>query len=374
MEKDALLGELARAALTPIPGTKPLFIRHRSPQELATVQHTVNSAGGLKPKVEGFLHRAADKVFTPRVAGAMKGLASVGVNNPEIIPMQAAPIPGLTPAYLAGKRGLERLIEKVLPVAKHAFATSQYSYPLNPIIESQASHQPGFLAPNLQSVTQKKKQAAGAPTRGNFYMSSDLPAVNPPDLGRVIQKRSGASGMDEPNQGVDKVGDLDLAFDPAPTSKKTKVSGLGLQRFAKKNLSGIGEGVLIAGAAGGYALKKGLDAQKASKEKDGDMLPDYVTYNAGDFKKSKYSMPVEEMSKFVTELREKMAAGAGGIMGVSPTLGGAPQAAKSVGAPKMSGPGPSIAQQTKPKGPHFGSGIAGAFKGSIGGRGPQDLS
>jgi hypothetical protein len=214
---------------------------------------------------------------------------------------------------------------------KSAFATSQYSGALNPSIPSQASPQPGFLAPNLGSVTQKKKQAAGAPTRGNFMMASDIPSFNPPNLQSPIQKRSGASGMDEPNQGVDKVGDLDLAFDPAPTAKK-------------------------------------------SKEKDGDMLPDYVTYNQGDFKKSKYSMPVEEMAKFVTELREKMAAGAGGIMGVSPTLGGAPQAAKSVGAPKLSGPGPSIAQQTKPKGPHFGSGIAGAFKGSIGGRGPQDLS
>jgi len=315
MEKDALIERLVRLGATDVPNTPRLLMRKRSPDELAGLQHGVENAfGKLQGPAQAAVDRAADKTFTPRIAGALKSVASVGIKNPEIIPMQGVPIPGLTPAYLAGKRGLEKLIDKVAPIAKHAFTTSQYSYPLNPSIPSQASSAPGFLAPNLQSVVQKRKQAAGAPTRGNFMMASDIPSFAAPDLQSPIQKRS----------------DLDLAFDPAPVAKK-------------------------------------------SKEKDGDMLPDYVTYNQSDFKKSKYSMPVEEMAKFVATLREKMGA-AGGIMGVSPTLGGAPSAAKSVGAPKLSGPGPSIAQIAKPKGPHFGSGIAGAFKGSIGGRAPQDLT
>jgi hypothetical protein len=442
MEKDALLGEVARllASDVTLPGGKEtprLLMRKRSPGELASIQHTVNSAGGLKPKIEGVLHRAADKTFTPRVAGALKSVASLGVQHPEIIPMQAAPIPGLTPAYLAGKRGLEKLIERVSPVPKIAFAVSQYSYPLNPSIPSQASSAPGFLAPNLQSAVQKRKQAvskewvsdavfnaarhgaspkrledfageqlahsskkllkghlmqrflgravpqevkrtagnravaglaglsaaavkqaAGAPTRGNFYMSSDIPSFNPPDLKSPIQKRSGFDGKDQPNEGLQKMSDGTnrLSGLDEPNQPVNKVGG-----FKRE-----GDAVIETD-------KKGKSLGKGNVlEKDSDMLPDYVTYNQGDFKRSKYAMPTEEMAAFVAQL--KLAASGNSIMGVSPTLGGATSVAKAVGAPKLSGPGPSIAQQVKPKGPHFGTGIAGAFKGSIGGRAPQDLS
>jgi hypothetical protein len=352
MEKNALLERLVRLAATDVPNTPRLLMRQRSPQELAALQHGVETLGGLKPKVEGALHGAADKLFTSPVAGPMKKLISVGTKHPEIIPMQGVPVPGLTPAYLALKGGAEKLLDKVAPlpssaapaashgVLKAAFAVSQYSGPLNPSIPSQASHLPGFLAPNLQSAVQKRKQAAGAPTRGNFMMASDIPSFNPPNLQSPIQKRSGFDGKDQPNEGLQKMSD------------------------GTNRLSGLDEPNQPVNKVGDFESKKKL-------EKDSDMLPDYVTYNQGDFKRSKYAMSTQGMASFVEKLRKIAAANS--IMGVSPTLSGATSVAKSVGAPKLSGPGPSIAQQVKPKGPHFGSGIAGAFKGSIGGRTPQKL-
>ena len=567
MNKDALLGELARAALSDIPGTPRLLMRSRSPQELGALQHNINSLGGLKYKAEDAVHGLADKVFTPRVSGAVKSVASMGIRNPEIIPMQGLPIPGLTPAYLAAKRGLEKGIEKISPVYKDkaAFAVSQYSGPLNPSIPSQASSAPGFLAPNLQSPVQKRKQAvseewvknivgtakapldrlehfaktmnnldsqrwmkkwqraahadrlhedrlaagvirpstqdlgkgggwikgvrdtkkeevrkakyvagegvargrmasgdwdkqaAGAPTRGNFYMSSDIPSFNPPDLKSVIQKRSEFDGKSQPNEGEQKMAD------------------------GVNHLSGLDEPNRAVNKLGDFEKKPKKSSFATALEKDSDFLPDYVTYNQGDFKKSKYALSLQGMATFVEQLRkvavssawvkkmvqgaeasperlkdfasksaiqgkknsdkakylvQEVARGSGGppgiaynkervgnlvrarmrrytgalaaaertgtpvedivkrpptrpgdavlfgkkaasgnsIMGVSPTLSGATNVAKAVGAPKLSGPGPSIAQQVKPKGPHFGTGIAGAFKGSIGGRAPQDLS
>lgn len=414
MNKDALLGELARAALSDIPGTPRLLMRSRSPQELGALQHNINSLGGLKYKAEDAVHGLADKVFTPRVSGAVKSVASMGIRNPEIIPMQGLPIPGLTPAYLAAKRGLEKGIEKISPVYKGktamdaslmgslqsaagagaklrlkkapgqflaktfneqakkapiqvmsdpfkaAFAVSQYSTPLNPSIPSQASYQPAFRAPSLQKAIQK--QAAGAPTRGNFMMASDIPSFNPPDLKSPIQKRSEFDGKNQPNEGEQKMAD-----------GVSKTTGLIEPNQAVNKLGNFkleGDAIIEVDKKG-KSLGKGNVMGKL--EKSSDMLPDFVTYSQGDFKKSKYSMSLEGMAMFVEQLR-KVAASGNSIMGVSPTLSGATNVAKAVGAPKLSGPGPSIAQQVKPKGPHFGTGIAGAFKGSIGGRAPQDLS
>lgn len=80
---------------------------------------------------------------------------------------------------------------------KLAFTTSQYSTPLNPVIESGASYQPGFRAPQLRRGIQKnsgettmpvEKTSASAPTRGNFMMASDLPAFRAPQLRVGVQK------------------------------------------------------------------------------------------------------------------------------------------------------------------------------------------
>lgn len=80
-------------------------------------------------------------------------------------------------------------------------------------------------------------------------------------------------------------------------------------------------------------------------QKDADLLPDGATYNAGDFK------PVNILKKKVAAL----------------TPAGRLAHSRGVGSLKMTAPGPSIAEVAKPKGKGFGSGIAGAYKGSIGG-------
>ena len=133
------------------------------------------------------------------------------------------------------------------------------------------------------------------------------------------------------------------------------------------------------------------------------MLSDYVTYNAGDFKRSKYAMSTEAMGELVKGLLKEAdvspaVAWNGGTGNPhrmasdipafrAPRLDRAIQkegsissaqsqlsTSQHVGAPKASAPpGPSIAQIAKPKGAHFGSGIAGAHKGSIGGTAPVGL-
>lgn len=168
---------------------------------------------------------------------------------------------GLTSAKL-GAAFIDGFGEELL---KLAFATSTYSAPLNPIIESGASKLPGFKAPQLRAALQKS--AEGAPTRGGFAMASDVPAFKGPNLRTGIQK-------------------------------------------------------------------------------DGDMLPDGVTYNASDFKRVKFTKR--------------------GAAALTP-MGRLAQT-KAVGMPKVTAPpGPSIAEIAKPKGPGFGSGISGAYKGTIGG-------
>jgi hypothetical protein len=93
------------------------------------------------------------------------------------------------------------------------------------------------------------------------------------------------------------------------------------------------------------ALKK--NNEEPEKEKNSDALPNFVTYSPGDFKRSKYA-----------GLKHAVA-------GLTP----ASQLEKStsIGAPKVSAPpGPSIADQVKPRGKAFGIGMPGAFKGTIG--------
>jgi hypothetical protein len=166
-------------------------------------------------------------------------------------------------------------------------------------------------APALRAELEAKKTAASAPTRGNFMMASDLPSFQMPRLDQAIQKRSELL----PDVNID----------------------------------------------GGRA-----------KDKSADALPDGVTFSASDFKKSKYAMSPSELSEYVAYLLEKNAA----MMGAGTSPMAAMGAAKKVGLPGMSLPtpqGPSIANIAKPKGAGFGSGIAGAFKGSIGGTTPVDL-
>lgn len=170
------------------------------------------------------------------------------------------------------------------------------------------------------------KEGAGAPTRGGFMMASDIPAFRPPRLDQAIQKNSG----DAPPQDNPKL----LTSDKY--AMRVKLEGDALIEVDAKGKS-LGKGPL--------------------KEKGADMLPDGVTFNSGDFKRSKYAMSIATMGALVDLMKT------GGV-GITP----AGQLAKtqSVGAPKVTAPpGPSIADIAKPKGAKFGIGIPGAFKTKI---------
>ena len=157
MEKAALIERLVRLAATPIKGTPKGLMNLRTPEQLGHLQQAVG--GAIKGVTEPVKARVGKVLSKLPGGGVLQRGANAVIDNPEILPMQA--IPGstlLTPGYLKAKRGLEGLIDRVAPT-KTAFATSQYSGPLNPDIRSGASVLPPFKAPNLRSALQKNSGA-----------------------------------------------------------------------------------------------------------------------------------------------------------------------------------------------------------------------
>jgi hypothetical protein len=198
---------------------------------------------------------------------------------------------GLYKEYI-NAHAMQRFNKSEAKKEKQAFSTNAFSGPMNPNIQSGASIIPPFKQPSLRAPVEKTakryklegdavievgsdgkslgkgpvKMAAGAPTRGNFMMASDVPPFKVPSL-------------------------------------------------------------------------------RAPVEKNSEMFPEYMPYSPGDFKPAKLTSKTAQSPIFQAAAR-----------------------AKTVGTPKVSAPpGPSIADIAKPKGPGMGTGIAGAFKGSIGG-------
>ena len=121
MKKSALLERLVRLAATDVPHTPRLLMRHRSPEELAALQHGVEGAfKKIEEPAKQKMHALIDKVPHPKVQKVLKGGADMMIENPEMIPMQAVPIPGVSLGYLAAKKGLERGLDKLAPMPKVA--------------------------------------------------------------------------------------------------------------------------------------------------------------------------------------------------------------------------------------------------------------
>ena len=123
LEKVALLERLVRLGATDIPHTPHMLMRHRSPGELATLQHGVE--GSWNSHVTDPIMRVADKGLRKIPEGKIRQFATSGARNIARDPVGAlasnlAPIPGAFPAYTAGKHGLERLIDRVSPLASTA--------------------------------------------------------------------------------------------------------------------------------------------------------------------------------------------------------------------------------------------------------------
>lgn len=121
MKKEALVERLVRLGATDIPNTPRLLMKHRSPEELAHLQQGVTNAfKRVEDPIKHHVGKLVDKVPGEKVRKVLKGGANLLIDNPETIPMQAVPIPGLTPGYLGAKRLLEKGIDRFAPIPKLA--------------------------------------------------------------------------------------------------------------------------------------------------------------------------------------------------------------------------------------------------------------
>lgn len=119
LEKVALLERLVRLGATDIPKTPRLVMKQRSPQELAALQQGVDK--WWNKRVSGPVMGVANAGLKRLPEGRMKTLATHGAKLVADDPVgalaaNAVPVPGAYPAYLAGKRGFERLIDKAAPL------------------------------------------------------------------------------------------------------------------------------------------------------------------------------------------------------------------------------------------------------------------
>jgi hypothetical protein len=115
--KLALVERLARLAATDIPGTPRLFMRHRSPKELADIQKAVTrGVRRVEAPLERKLHKATAKLPKPLKKTVRKAVKMV-IRNPEQLPLQPVPVPGISPATLAIKKGLEYGIDRFAPMS-----------------------------------------------------------------------------------------------------------------------------------------------------------------------------------------------------------------------------------------------------------------
>lgn len=117
--KVALIERLVRLGATPIPGTPKLLMKSRTPQELSALQHNVSNA--WNSRVTEPLMRRAEPLLNRLPKGKVQDLARTGAKLVAEDPVgtvvtNAIPIPGAHPGYLALKRGLEGVIDRIAPI------------------------------------------------------------------------------------------------------------------------------------------------------------------------------------------------------------------------------------------------------------------
>ncbi len=132
-EKDAgVLAQAARLGATDfedLPGvrnyiksTPRLFMRHRSPEELAGIEHGINAAfNRVEQPVVDASHKAISKVpgvaSRPRLQKGLNTTAEAMIRNPDFMLAKLSPIPGSSFAVLGLKKGIEKTIDRLAPPA-----------------------------------------------------------------------------------------------------------------------------------------------------------------------------------------------------------------------------------------------------------------
>lgn len=117
--KLALIERLIRLGATDVPRTPRLLMKQRSPHELATLQHGVDNWWNRKvtTPLMGVAEHGLKRLPEGKVQGVARGVAKVVAEDPVGAGLTSVlPVPGIQPAYFAGKKGLERVIDRVAPL------------------------------------------------------------------------------------------------------------------------------------------------------------------------------------------------------------------------------------------------------------------
>jgi len=118
--KTALIERLVRLGATDIPKTPRLLMRHRGPGELKALQEGVEHSWG--ENVTKPLMSVAEKHILGKIPeGKIRQFATQGAKLLAEDPVGAAlttvaPVPGIQPAYLGAKKGLEKVLDKTFPL------------------------------------------------------------------------------------------------------------------------------------------------------------------------------------------------------------------------------------------------------------------
>jgi len=129
MLKQALIERLVRLGATDVedlPGIRHLikssprlFMRKRSPQELHGLEQGIAGAFNRfeQPIVNGAKSLVAKTPIarSPSLEKGTNALLETMIRNPDFAAAKLSPIPGSSFAYLAGKKGLEKAIDRWAP-------------------------------------------------------------------------------------------------------------------------------------------------------------------------------------------------------------------------------------------------------------------
>lgn len=115
--KEALIERLVRLGATPIKGTPKLLMKNRSPKELSDLQKAFDAAYDrrITSPLMGIAEKGISKLPSRVQPTVRKGAKLLAEDPIGMLVTSPIPIPGAQPAYLAGKKGLERLIDTFAP-------------------------------------------------------------------------------------------------------------------------------------------------------------------------------------------------------------------------------------------------------------------
>lgn len=415
LDKEAIIERLVRLGATDIPSTPRLLMRQRSPEELGALQQSVTHAF---QGVENPMKSAVGKLIAHVPHEGAQSVLTKGTNalieNPELLPLSAVPLPGVAPGWLAAKKGVEKAIDHFSPAhTKVAYTRAELVTALaalGAVGGGAAGYQKGKETEQPLMGAARGALGGGLGTLGGGL--GTLAALSPTE-GQPLAALPGAltggfAGYKALTHGMHK-----------KEAARYKLEGDALIEVGPDGKSlGKGPVKLAAGAptrgnfmqASDIPSNVPINSLRAPLIKNGDMLPDYVTYDPASFKKAKLSAgagmneSIDENAKDANPEDYKKAdvspsaswhGGTGGPqrqasylpnlpppsllaplrkLGALPVMQAA-QTAKTIGTFKPGViKGPSIADQSKPKGMGTGGAIPGATKTGITSMGPINMN